>query len=176
MSSSKGNSDSEYISPFKEFFEQVKNNSFPFADVDFDPPERKYLKCGIPEDKLRFQTITYGRLQLAPHVQPWEHRVSVRVSLVDMPLETPLETALVQQIVGSRLKDKILQLSSNQFGSRIENKRHLVTMLDRIVLGAKQLAKEIEEKGLPVDTSVADAPANANESELSSLQDAEEKK
>ncbi len=37
-----------------------------------------------------------------------------------------------------------MQLSSNQFGSRIENKRHLVTMLDRIVLGAKQLAKEIE--------------------------------
>lgn len=143
MSPNNGNSD--YVSPFAEFFEQVKNNTYPHADVDFDPPEPpKYLKCGIPEDALRFYTESYGRLQLAPHVQPWEHRVRVRVSLDDMPLQTPLETKLVKEIVGTRLKDKILQLSSNQFGSRIENKRHLVTMLDRIVLGAKQLAKEIE--------------------------------
>ena len=142
---SPNNGNSNYASPFADFFEQVKTNTYPHADVNFDPPEPpKYLKCGIPEDALRFHTETYGRLQLAPHVQPWEHRVRVRVSLDDMPLETPLETKLVQQIVGTRLKDKILQLSSNQFGSRIENKRHLVTMLDRIVLGAKQLAKEIE--------------------------------
>ncbi len=34
---------------------------------------------------------------------------------------------------------------SDQFASRIENKRHLCSMLDRIVIGAQRLAKEIED-------------------------------
>ena len=140
--------ENEYVSPFKDFFEQVKTNTYPYADLNFDKPERTYLKCGIPEDTLRFLTVCYGRLQLAPHVQPWEHRVTVRVSMDDIPFETPLEIQFFKEIVGSRLRDKTLQLSSNQFGSRIENKRHLESMLDRIVLGAKRLAKETEQAAL----------------------------
>ncbi len=40
-----------------------------------------------------------------------------------------------------------LKLTCNLFASRIENKRHLCSMLDRIVLGAKRLAAEIEMDG-----------------------------
>lgn len=116
-----------------------------FGALDFPDKETKYLKCGIAEDSLRFRTSHYGRLQLAPHVQPWEHRVTVRVGLKDMPIDSALERQLLTDIVGvGRMNGETLQLSSNQFGSRIENKRHLVSMLDRIVLGAKRLAKEIE--------------------------------
>ena len=134
-----------YVSPLKEFFERVeKNDDFGAPDLPDEVP--KYLKCGVREDALRFRTMHYGRLQLPPHVQPWEHRVTVRVSLDEIPLENDLERKLVSEIVGSRIKGDILQLSSNQFGSRIENKRHLVSMLDRIVLGAKRLAKEIGQQ------------------------------
>jgi hypothetical protein len=76
--------------------------------------------------------------RLAPHVQPWEHRVTMRVNLEDMNLlTTPLEHQILHELVGPRMKGNVLQLSSNQFGSRIENKRHLVSMLDRIVSGGQ---------------------------------------
>jgi Mitochondrial ribosomal subunit protein len=127
-----------------DFFQQAVANTLPYADVFDDLPEPQYLKCGIAEHRIRFRTVAYGRLQLAPHVQPWEHRVTMRVRLIDIPLKTPLEQKLLHEIVGTRLKKDVLQLSSNQFGSRIENKRHLVSMLDRIVLGAKKLAQELE--------------------------------
>jgi hypothetical protein len=132
-----------YVSPFKGFFDMAeKGDNFGALELT---REQKLLKCGIAEDALRFRTEHYGRLQQAPYVQPWEHRVTVRIALRDMPIESELERQLVADIVGSRLRDDTLQLSSNQFGSRIENKRHLVSMLDRIVLGAKRLAKEIQQ-------------------------------
>ena len=136
-------SNDSYVSPFKEFFGLVETNNTPFSNLDFEP-DKKYLKSGIAEDALRFKTETYGRLQLAPYLQPMEHKVSVRIAMRDLNLSSPLERKLVTEIVGSRLTNDTLQLSSNQFGSRIENKRHLVSMLDRIVLGAKRLAKELE--------------------------------
>ena len=52
----------------------------------------------------------------------------------------------MKEIVGNRLNDEtgLLQLSSSQFGSRIENKRHTVSMLERIVESAKTLAAKVE--------------------------------
>jgi hypothetical protein len=132
-----------YVSPLKGFFDMVEKGDS-FGALDYQDNSQSMLKCGIAEDALRFRTEHYGRLQLAPYVQPWEHRVTVRIALQDMPIESELEQQLIADIVGSRLRDDTLQLSSNQFGSRIENKRHLVSMLDRIVLGAKRLAKEIQ--------------------------------
>mmetsp|Transcript_24781 Transcript_24781/g.37666 ORF Transcript_24781/g.37666 Transcript_24781/m.37666 type:complete len:192 (-) Transcript_24781:95-670(-) len=145
-------SDNEnYVSPFKDFFEKIENND------DFGIPhavekETKYLKCGIREDALRFETVNYGRLVLPPHIQPWEHRVKVRVDFRDIPLETELERKIFEKIVGSRLKNDTLQISSNLFGSRIENYRHLVTMLDRITLGAKRLADEMTKEAQQATT------------------------
>lgn len=137
------NDDSGYVSPFKEFFDTIHDK----PQVTTRTPER-LLKCGISEDNLRFTTTHYGRLQLPPHVHAWEHRVTVRVGLKEIPIDSELEMAIFRQIVGSRFNQEknVLQLSSNQFGSRIENKRHLVSMLDRIVLGAKRLAKQMEQQ------------------------------
>lgn len=111
------------------------------AKWEEEPP--RYLKCGVCEDALRFKTTHYGRMLLPPHVQPGEHRVQLKVFTSDLTLdETELE--VMKQIVGNRVNEERneLRLTSNQFGSRIENKRHLVSMLDRIVICSKQLAQE----------------------------------
>lgn len=156
-----------------DFFQKAITNTLPYVDL-YQFPEPTYLKCGIAEHKIRFQTVAYGRLQLAPHVQPWEHRVTMRVNLEDMKLlTTPLEHQILHELVGPRMKGNVLQLSSNQFGSRIENKRHLVSMLDRIVLGAKALAHDIQTQTDPTTTTTATttttttttAPSSPTESE-----------
>ena len=74
----------------------------------------------------------------------------VKVALSAIPFENEQEKEVFLQIVGSRYNAKKgdLQLSSEKFASRIENKRHLVDMIERIVSSARKLAKEfaIEEK------------------------------
>jgi hypothetical protein len=62
-----------------------------------------------------------------------------------------------------------LRLTSDQFGSRIENKRHLVSMLDRIVLSSQRLAKEIQDGnnssgGGAVTSEDSTAPAGSSSS------------
>lgn len=114
---------------------------------DSPTPEERYLKCGVKESSLRFKTRHFGRSQLSPHIQPGEHSVTMKVNWTEVPL-TPLERDIVVQIVGNRVNEERneLRLTSNQFGSRIENKRHLVSMLDRIILSAKRLANELEQE------------------------------
>mmetsp|Transcript_24358 Transcript_24358/g.36134 ORF Transcript_24358/g.36134 Transcript_24358/m.36134 type:complete len:193 (-) Transcript_24358:79-657(-) len=149
-------SDNEnYVSPFKDLFEKIKNND-DFGIPDLVEKDPKYLECGVREDALRFETVNYGRLQLPPHIQPWEHRVKLRVDIDDIPLETELERQIFEEIVGVRLKNDVLQISSNLFGSRIENYRHLTSMLNRTVLGAKRLANEMakEAQQASADTSL----------------------
>ena len=137
-----------YESPFQEFFDMIDKGRSSLGTTDETPkPEDRFLKCGVNENALRFRTMHYGRQQLPPHIQPGEHRVTLKVNMKDVPL-TDIERDIVKQIVGNRCNDERneLRLASDQFGSRIENKRHLVSMLDRIVLSAKRLAKELEQE------------------------------
>jgi Mitochondrial ribosomal subunit protein len=139
-----------YISPYQEFFDMIDRNETSFNATAIEAARRPspVMKCGVLEDNLEFSTICYGRLQLAPHVMPLEHRVVMKVHLADLPISTQLEKVILREIVGKRLSDEknILQIQSNIFGSRIENKRHLVSMLDRIIIGTKSLAKEMEKQ------------------------------
>jgi hypothetical protein len=137
-----------YESPFKDFFDMIESGRSSLGTTDNSPkPQERYLKCGIAESALRFKTKHFGRAQLAPHIQPGEHSVTLKVNMNDIQL-TQVERDIVVQIVGNRVNDvrNELRLASNQFGSRIENKRHLVSILDRIVLGAKRLAFELEQE------------------------------
>jgi hypothetical protein len=61
---------------------------------------------------------------------------------------TDMERLALKEIAGNRLDDAtgLLQLSSSQFGSRIENKRHAVSMLERIIESAKTLAAKVEDE------------------------------
>ena len=153
FSSTQTTSGDGYKSPFKEFFDMIESGRTSFQSFGGTtndspkPQQERYLKCGVKESALRFKTRHFGRSQLPPHIQPGEHSVTMKVNWTDVPL-TPLERDIVVQIVGNRVNEERneLRLTSNQFGSRIENKRHLVSMLDRIVLSAKRLANELEQE------------------------------
>lgn len=113
--------------------------------TEYEVEEPKFLDCGVPESALRFSTTSFGRLMNAPYVHPNEHKVTLKVRTSYLPLE---DMEILREIVGSRLDEERqeLRLSSDQFGSRIENKRHLESMLNRVVFAAQRLAKEIENE------------------------------
>ena len=144
-----------YVSPYSDFFANVEAGRTSLGTTQemeqraFDLQEQ-CLNCGIKESDLRFRTTSYGRFALPPYVSPGEHRVIVKVALSAIPFENEQEKEVFLQIVGSRYNAKKgdLQLSSEKFASRIENKRHLVDMIERIVSSARKLAKEfaIEDK------------------------------
>lgn len=143
-----------YVSPYSEFFHNgstssstsssSSNNNIPLppkegAKDDTTPK----LECGISESVLKFKTTCYDRLRLPPFVQTNEYKVTLKVHVKHLPLETEQEMEIFKQVVGNRYNEEFgeLKLTSNKFASRIENKRHLCWMLDRIVLGAKGLAR-----------------------------------
>ena len=113
----------------------------------YHPSESVTLKCGISEDDLSFKTASYGRLIHTPHVQQQEHKVTLCVRWHVLPLNE-FEKRILMEIVGGRYRpeDNELRLKSEQFGSRIENKRHLVSMLDRLVFAARKLAAEAQKQ------------------------------
>lgn len=120
-------------------------------------PAVKLLRCGIPEHVLKFKTTSYGRYLEEPFVSPNEHKVTLQCHIRHIPLETDAQRLVLKEIVGNRLNDEtgVLQLSSSQFGSRIENKRHAVSMLERIVETAKTLAARVEEEVQSIDGAAA---------------------
>jgi hypothetical protein len=126
-----------YVSPFQEIFDTIKEGKTFLGSTEFKIPEVKILECGVPEHALRFKTTTY--------VRPMEHRITLQVPISYIPLNEVEEMAL-KEIVGTRLNEGtgMLHLSSAQFGSRIENKRHVVSMLERIVESTKALAAKVE--------------------------------
>lgn len=153
---STSSSQATYSSPYTDLFLNMQNKS-PWVkdtttassiistseeDATKDIPT---LKCGISEHVLGFKTTCYDRLVLPPYVQKSEYKVTLQVKMKDLTIETDLEKEIFLQIVGSRFstKNNTLNLTSNQFASRIENKRHLCWMLDRIIIGAKRLAAEM---------------------------------
>lgn len=135
------------MSPFQEIFDTIKEGKTFMGNSRFSAPEIKYLKCGIPEHVLRYKTKSYGRLLEEPFVQPNEHKVTLQVETEYIPLNE-LERVVMKEIVGNRLNEEtgLLQLSSSQFGSRIENKRHAVSMLERIVESARALAAKVDSE------------------------------
>jgi len=138
-----------YVSPYSEFFSNIEAGRTSLGTTEemeqraFELEEQR-LECGIPESALRFRTTSYGRFILPPYVSPGEHRVTVKVALSAIPFDNEEEKEIFREIVGARFNEQKgdLQLSSEKFASRIENKRHLVDMIERIVLNAKTLAKE----------------------------------
>jgi hypothetical protein len=105
------------------------------------------LKCGIPEHELRFKTTSYSRLLLPPYTQPSEYKVTLLVHMNQLPFHTVTEKDVFEKVVGNSRFNKEkqeLKLTCNLFASRLENKRHLCSMLDRIVIGVKRLAKEVD--------------------------------
>jgi hypothetical protein len=138
-----------YVSPLAPFFKNIENKRTSLGtpnDADVRAlleSSKKCLKCGIPEDVLIFKAVSYGRSELSPHVFPGEHQITLYVKQRDLPLNKE-ELKIFRRIVGKRrfLEDRQqFRLISGYFASRIENKRHVVSMLDRLVLASQLLAK-----------------------------------
>lgn len=147
-SGNNNNKGTSYVSPFQEIFDNIQQGKTFLGTTEFQmPSETRYLKCGIPESALRFKTTAFGKLLEAPYVRPMEHRIILQVHMRHVPL-TDTERLVLREIVGTRLNEEtgVLQLSSSQFGSRIENKRHAVSMLERAVERAKELAARLEKE------------------------------
>jgi hypothetical protein len=164
---SNSNSNHHYVSPMQDLFDTMKRNGpTTLGTTQFSPAAVKLLKCGVAEHDLRFTTTSYGRLTVAPHVHPAEHRVVLQVSTDKLQLTDTKQQEILKEIVGSRWNEERqeLRLTSDQFGSRIENKRHLVSMLDRIVLSSQRLAKEIQEGGAAGAGTSEDSTAAAGSS------------
>lgn len=137
-----------YVSTNQEFFEMIHNNKISSgkdAD-DYSELPVTMLRCGIKESDLKFRTVAYGRMDSRPYILPQEHKVIMIVNVSDIPFETDLQKEIFFQIVGPRYiaeRDE-LRMQSKQFASRIENKRHVVSMLERIMESAKKLAETSE--------------------------------
>jgi hypothetical protein len=165
---------SHYVSPMQDLFDTMKHNGpTTLGTTEFSPAAVKLLKCGVSEHDLRFTTTSYGRLTVAPHVHPAEHRVVLQVATNKLQLTDIKQQEILKEIVGSRWNEERqeLRLTSDQFGSRIENKRHLVSMLDRIVLSSQRLAKEIHEGGAAAGASLPSGESTAAADEESNKQD-----
>jgi hypothetical protein len=143
----------QYVSPYQDLFDRMHKNgpttlgtTEEYLEFEKNQPVKK-MQCGMAEHVLRFTTTSYGRTLAAPHVMPNEHRVIAKVHTKYLPLND-LEMEILREIVGDRLNDERneLRLTSNQFGSRIENKRHLVSMMDRIILSCQRLGRELQEE------------------------------
>ena len=151
------NNNNKYVSPFQEIFDTIQEGKTFLGTTEFQYPDVKLLKCGVAEHLLKYKTTTYGRLLEEPFVRPNEHRVILQVAIRHIPL-TDVQRVVLKEIVGNRLNDAtgVLQLSSSQFGSRIENKRHVVSMLERAVESAKTLAARV------LDTDGDDEPTSSS--------------
>jgi hypothetical protein len=141
-----------YVSPYSEFFANIESGRTSLGTTEameqrISKLTEQKLDCGICESELRFRTTSYGRFALPPYVSPGEHRVTVTLNLDAIPWDEQrgeAEKEILLQIVGPRYNPEknVLKLSSEKFGSRIENKRYLVGMIEKIVSSSRELASE----------------------------------
>jgi len=150
--------DTSYVSPYSDFFANIEAGRTSLGttgemEQKISKLSVQKLDCGICESDLRFRTTSYGRFALPPYVAPGEHRVTVTLSLDAIPWDAErgeAEKEILLQIVGSRYNPEKneLKLSSEKFGSRIENKRYLVGMIEKIVSNSRELATEFAKEDL----------------------------
>ncbi|KAL7576372.1 hypothetical protein ACA910_018182 [Epithemia clementina (nom. ined.)] len=106
---------------------------------------KKYLECGLCEDALRFKTVYYGKMITLPGIHANEHRVTMMVDIKDLPLDD-LGKQILQQLVGINrynVHSGKVKMSAVVFASRIENKRYIVRMFDKLVLACQRLSKSL---------------------------------
>ena len=147
-SKSTTNSNNKYESPLAPFFKQVKSgrtSSGLTANAPLvDTSNFSKLECGIDEQDLRFKAVSYERMTLPPFVQGGEFKITLKIDLADIPFENEAEKEVLLEMVGNRYDEKRqrILLNCDKFSSRIENKRYLVALLDRLVMTSRKLVKE----------------------------------
>ena len=140
-------SSSSYTSPLDEVFDP--NAPCPLygtpKSAPLKKPVPKFLECGISEDVLRFKTVHYGELLREPFIHTNEHRVVLLVDIKHLPLDD-VGKKILEQVVGHSRYNAVkgeLKMNSVHFPSRIENKRYLVRMFDKLILSCQRLSKSL---------------------------------
>lgn len=156
MFSSSSSSSSIYESPIDELLDP--DVPCPVFGTRKDAPLKrfptKFLECGLDDSLLRFRTSNYGRLEEPPYVHQNEHRVTLLIYIKDLPLDG-LGKQILQQVIGINrynVERGQVKLQANYFPSRIENKRYLVRIFDKLILACQRLSKSYLETGGPPET------------------------
>lgn len=100
----------------------------------------------IPDHKLRFQlkaSFSQGSSIFYPHLKfhPADYKVGLVVSTSDLDLSKQ-ELAIFLEMVGPRYNQgkRTVRLTADRFPNRIENKKYLILLLERLLAESKKLA------------------------------------
>jgi len=111
-------------------------------------------KRTVPDNKLRFQlkaTFSQGSSIFYPHLKfhPADYKVGLVVNTADLGLSKD-ELAVFVEMVGPRHNQgkRTVRLTADRFPNRLENKKYLIMLLEKLIAESKRLAAK-----LVVDTS-----------------------
>ena len=109
--------------------------------------ELKSINRTVASDKLHFQfraTFGHGSSILYPHLKfhPADFKVGLVVKVEDCGFQSDLEKDIFIEMVGKRYNTgkKAVRLTSNRFSNRVENKKYLTLLLERLIAESKKLA------------------------------------
>ena len=103
------------------------------------PPNNPFSDLSLHTiHKLRFQTTSYAKFALAPHIHPAEFKVKMAVSVPLLDLD-PYAFENMKKICGSRYRANKNELifTTEKFESRTDNKHHLISMLNDVVMASR---------------------------------------
>ena len=101
----------------------------------------------IPDSLLRFQfkaTFTHGSAIFYPHLKhhPADYKVGLVVKIADMGFNSDLERQIFIEMVGPRYNGgrQDVRFTCEKFANRLENKKYVTYLLEKLVAEAKHLA------------------------------------
>ena len=123
------------------------STSWPFPADEKVPEEKVPAPRTISDDKLRFQmraTFTHGSSIFYPHLKhhPADYKVAVVVNVADLGFSNNTERAVFIQMIGPRFNQgkNEVRLTAEKFANRLENRKYLIYLLEKLVAEAKQIS------------------------------------
>ena len=120
---------------------------WPMATQKPLPKEFSPVSRTVANEKLRFQfktTFGHGSAILYPHLKfhPGDFKVGLVVKVEGCGFTSELEKEVFIEMVGPRYNTskKEVRLTSERFPNRIENKKYLINLLEKLIAESKMLA------------------------------------
>lgn len=140
----------------------------PTVNSNNERPSEELPPRTVADDKLSFQMRTsylHARDIFYSHmkINPADYKVALFVNLQDLSL-TERELQIFQVMVGTRLNygRRELKLTAERFVNRVENKRYLVYLLEKLLAEAKRLAsieKQFDEEQAQLALTQTSSPS-----------------
>jgi hypothetical protein len=106
----------------------------------------------IPDEALRFQfkaTFTHGSAIFYPHLKhhPADYKIGLVVKIADLGFKSDMERQIFIQLVGPRYNGgrRDVRFTCEKFANRLENKKYVTYLLEKLVAEAKHLATVAHE-------------------------------